>query len=107
MVKEYQKREELKELVKKAVGLTLGLAGVAERKVREVAAELIKKGEIKKEEAERFIDRLLEKTEKDRSELEERLSVFIHKVIERIPLATKSELEELEERIAAIEKKLE
>ena len=102
-------KEELKgigELGKKVMELGLGLVGVTEKKIREVAAELIKRGEIKKEEAEKFIDRLIKKTEKDRKEFEERVSGLIHKVIEKIPLATKSEVEELKKKIEAIEKKL-
>ena len=106
MVKENEAKNGLKELAKTAVELGLGLVAVTEKKVREVAAELIKKGEIKKEEAEKFIDNLVKKTEKDRKDLEKKLSRFIQKGIDKIPLATKSEVEELKKKIEAIEKKL-
>lgn len=98
--------ERLGEFGKKMVELGLGLVGVTEKRVREVTAELIKRGEIKKEEAEKFIDNLVKKTEKDRKDLEKKLSRFIQKGIDKIPLATKSEVEELKKKIEAIEKKL-
>ena len=106
MVKESEAKNDLKDLVKKMMELGLGLVGVTEKKIREVVAELIKRGEIKKEEAEKFIDNLVEKTEKDRKDLEKRLSRFIQKGIAKIPLATKSEVEELKKKIEALEKKL-
>jgi len=97
--------EGIGEIGKKVIDLGMGLASVTEKKVREVAAELIKKGEMKKEEAEKFIDDLLKKTEKDRKGLEGRLTGVVKKVIEKLPLATRSELDEIKKRLAALEKK--
>lgn len=94
------------EIGKKVMEIGLGLVSVTEKKVREVAAELIKRGEIKKEAAEKFVDNLLKKTEKDRKDLEERLTGAVRKVIEKIPLATKKELDEIKKKIESLEKKL-
>lgn len=96
----------LGELGKKMLELGLGVVGITEKKIREITAELIKKGELTKEEAEKFIDKLLKKTEKERKDLEERLTGVIKKVIEKTPLATKSELDELRKKIEEIEKRL-
>lgn len=93
------------EIGKKAVELGLGILSITEKKVRAVAAELIKRGEIKKEVAEEFIDSLLKKTEKDRKKLEERLTKIARKVIDKIPLATKKELDEIKRRLEDLEKK--
>ncbi len=94
------------EMGKRVMEIGLGLVSVTEKKVREIAAELIKRGEIKKEAAEKFVDNLLKKTEKDRKDLEERLTGAVRKVIEKIPLATKKELDEIKKKIESLERKL-
>jgi polyhydroxyalkanoate synthesis regulator phasin len=100
-----KEKERIADLGKKVVDLGLGLVSVSDKKIREVADELIQRGEIKKEEAEQFIDKLLKKTEKDRKGLEERITGVVKKVIEKLPLATKSELNEIKKKLNELEKK--
>ncbi len=100
-----KEKETIGEIGKKVMDIGLGIASVTEKKVREVAAELIKKGEMKKEGAEKFINGLLKKTEKDRRGLEERLTGVVKKVIDKLPLATRSELDELKKKVEDLEKK--
>ena len=98
-------KETIVDLGKKTLDLGLGLLSVTEKKTREVVAELIKRGEIKKETAEKFIDGLLKKTEKDRKGLEERLTKVVKTIIDKLPLATKKELDEIKKKVEDIEKK--
>ena len=105
MAKKEKGRDAIVDLGKKTLDLGLGLLSITEKKTREVVAELIKKGEIKKESAEKFIDGLLKKTEEDRKGLEERLTKVVKKVIDKLPLATKKELDELKKKVRDIEKK--
>ena len=101
-------KEKITDLGRKVVdlglGLGLGLVSVTEKKVRAVVSELIKRGDIKKEEAEGFVDRFLKKTEEDRKGLEERITGVVKKVVEKLPLATKSELNEIKKRLSELEK---
>ena len=101
-----EQKEKLTDLGKKAVDLGLGIVSITEKKVREVVGELINRGEIKKEEAEQFVDKIIKKTIDERKGLEQKLTGLVQKVIDKVPLVvTKKEIDDIKKRLSKLERK--
>ncbi|MCK4437303.1 phasin family protein [bacterium] len=94
------------DLVKKLAALGLGALVISEEKVRELTRELIKRGELKKGEAPKFIKEVLKKTSKSRKEIEKGISQAIKKALANLPLVSRDELKKLEKKVEKLEKKV-
>jgi len=86
------------ELLRKAALAGLGIVTLKEEKVKEIVNELIEQGELSKEEGNRFIKELREKVEKNKAELEKRISEMLKRSLEKMHLASKEELTRLAEQ---------
>lgn len=93
-------------LVKKLVALSLGALAISEEKVKEITRELIKRGELKKADAPKFIKDVLKKTGRSRKEIEKGVSQMVKKSLASLPLISRNELSKLERRIEKLEKKV-
>ncbi len=96
----------MQELLKKALSLGLGAMLVSKDKVEDVVNELVKKGELGKEEGKTLVSELIEKGEAGVNELEVMIEKIVKSVTEKLSLPTrkefnelKSEIEELKERV--------
>ncbi|MCP5002355.1 MAG: polyhydroxyalkanoate synthesis regulator [Planctomycetes bacterium] len=96
----------MQELLKKALSLGLGAMLVSKDKVEDVVNELVKKGELGKEEGKTLVSELIEKGEAGVNELEVMIEKVVKSVTEKLSLPTrkefnelKSEIEELKERV--------
>jgi polyhydroxyalkanoate synthesis regulator phasin len=84
----------------------LGLIAVTKETAQQVVNELVKKGEMSREEGERFVADLTRKGEKLRGDLTDTVQSAVRSQLERLNLATREDLARLERRVAALEARL-
>ena len=94
----------MKDLVKKALLLGIGLAAITEEKLREFVAELESKGELSKEEGKSLVKELLAEREKQRKELERRIAEEVERALTKAGVASRREVEELSKRVEELER---
>ena len=85
------------ELLRKAALAGLGIVTLKEEKVREIVNDLIEQGELSKEEGNLFVKELRERLEKNKADLEKRLSEILKRTLDKMNVPTKEELSRLEE----------
>jgi polyhydroxyalkanoate synthesis repressor PhaR len=101
------------ELIKKAMLAGIGAVTVTKEKVEELVDDLIKKGELSKEDRAKFIRELAEKAELQSREVKKWVDERVKVTVSRVKMAKAEEVEalrkqvdELTEAIAHLEKKL-
>ncbi|MDI6615889.1 MAG: hypothetical protein QME27_04185 [Syntrophaceae bacterium] len=92
-------------MIKKAMLLGLGLISLTKEKAEEIVDDLIKRGEVCREEKCKVVDKLLKESEKKEEELTGKINETVQKTITQIGLVSKRELDALSERLAEIEKR--
>ena len=94
------------EPLKNSLLASLGLASLAQEKLRSCVKELIEKGELTKEQGSKLVDSFIARGEKDGEELSQRISQELRRWIEKTPLVSRQEYDALEDRVRALEAKL-
>ena len=92
------------DLIKKGVLLGLGALAVSKEKVEEVVDELIKKGELAKDERSKAIQDFLKKAEDQERILIAKINTEVDKAIKKLGIPTKQDLERLEKKIDELKK---
>ena len=92
------------DLFKKSVLMGLGAITMTKEKVEEVVDELIKKGELAKDERSKAIQDLLKKAEEQEKILIDKVSAEVNKAITKLDIPTKKDLERLEKKIDELKK---
>jgi polyhydroxyalkanoate synthesis regulator phasin len=105
-IKTTLERRKTVDIVKKAMLLGLGVISLTKEKAEVVVDELIKRGEVSREERFKMVDKLLKEAEKQEEELTGKISETVQKAITKIGLATKKDLEDISKRLEEIEKKI-
>ncbi|MBD3263821.1 MAG: hypothetical protein GF375_01810 [Candidatus Omnitrophica bacterium] len=86
-------------MMKKALGLGLGMYVLTREKVEEVVQELIKKGKLAEDEGESLIDDLVKRGQAEKEEIDKKISQIVRDTVEKLNLATKDDIEELKREI--------
>ena len=84
----------------------LGLASLTKERANEIAQELIKKGELSQTESKEFVMDLMDKAEKEKDKLLEKIRPEIEKSLEKMNFASKKSVEELEKKIDELGEKI-
>ncbi len=92
--------------IKKAMLLGLGLISLTKEKAEEIVDDLIKRGEVSREEKFKMMDELLREAERKEEELTGKINETVQKTITQIGLVSKKDLEAISERLAEIEKRM-
>ncbi len=96
----------MKEVIEKGINLGIGFAETTKEKVERHVDELIRKGQLVKEEKSKAVKALLDTLEKNEKELEEKTSAAINETINNFGLASKKELDNLKETVSDLQKKV-
>ncbi|MEI7026217.1 phasin family protein [Paenibacillus sp. y28] len=96
----------MRELIGRAVALGLGLAVTSKEQVEKTVEELVKKGEVSRQESSSFVDELLRKGEEARARMDATVQERVQSFLEEQHIATKRDVERLEQRIALLEQQL-
>ncbi|MBU4372904.1 MAG: phasin family protein [Euryarchaeota archaeon] len=82
----------------------IGIITLTQEKVEEFSQEMIKKGEISKEEGKKFVKEVLSEKEKQLKDIEEKINERVRENIKKSGVVMKSDIESLERKIEKLEK---
>ncbi len=94
------------DLMRKAFLAGLGAMFLTKEKAEEVAEELVRQGELRREEAKNFTEQLLNKGKEQQTQLQETVSKEVNRWRKEWGLVTKAEMAALEKRMAELEARL-
>jgi len=84
----------------------LGLASLTKERANEIAQELIKKGELSQSESKEFVIDIMDKAEKEKDRLIEKIKPEIDKSLEKMNFASKKCVDDLEKKIDELGNKI-
>ncbi|HBO84509.1 MAG: hypothetical protein A2073_00150 [Deltaproteobacteria bacterium GWC2_42_11] len=96
----------IKEILKNAAMVGLGIMSLSEEKLKEVIKEMESRGEVSKKEGEEIIKDLLKKIEEERKAVENRMAAALKNSFAKMNIATRGDLVKLEKRVHNLEKKV-
>lgn len=94
------------DFLKKTMNFGLGLFDYTKEKVESLVEEMVKRGELSRQESSQAVEELWDKAKKEQNAFWERVKEYIAKIIEDMALVRRAELKALEDRLAALEKKV-
>ena len=97
----------MKDFVNTMLNLGLGTLIVTKEKAQAIARDLIKKGELSRSDAEKFVNALIKHGKQAKTEISTELTAAFKKTVSKFDFATKKEVKELKSEIARLKKLLE
>jgi polyhydroxyalkanoate synthesis regulator phasin len=94
------------ETVKKLATLGLGLLDITEEKAREIADELIKRGEARSDKPGQLVKEIMARGEEVRKTLQKHVEAAVQKALNKSGLAKAEEVTRLAARVEELERKL-
>ena len=95
---------EMSEMLKKMGLFGIGVISLTQEKIEEFSQEMIKKGELSREEGRKFVKEVLSEQEKQLKELEDKINNKVKETLEKSGVVMRSDLESLEKKIENLEK---
>ena len=95
---------EMSELIRKMGLFSVGVFSLTQEKVEEFTQEMIKKGDISREEGKKFVKDVLSEKEKQINDLEDKINENVEKVMKKSGVVMKSDIAALEKKIEELEK---
>ncbi|HHW03457.1 MAG TPA: hypothetical protein GXX35_11745 [Thermoanaerobacterales bacterium] len=84
----------------------IGLATLTKEKAEEIITELVKKGELSKEDGKDVLNSLMARMQEERDKLKQKVQEQVENVISSMNLVRKSDLDEIKQRIKTLEEKI-
>jgi len=98
------KMTDMSEMFKKMGLFGIGVISLTQEKIEEFSQEMIKKGEISREEGRKFVKEVLSEQEKQMKELEDKINNRVKETLGKSGVVMKSDIASLEEKIEKLEK---
>jgi polyhydroxyalkanoate synthesis regulator phasin len=95
---------EMSETLRKMGLFGIGVISLTQEKIEEFTQEMIKKGEISKEEGRKFVKEVLSEKEKHLKDIEEKINERVSENIKKTGIVMKSDITTLEKKIEKLEK---
>ncbi len=95
---------EMSEMIRKMGLFGIGVVSMTQEKIEEFTQEMIKTGEISREEGKKFVKEVLSEKEKQVNDLEEKINKKVNETLKKSGIVMKSDLEALEKKIEKLEK---
>lgn len=95
----------MKTTIGKAISLGFGLAAAGKEQIEKTMDDLVKKGEVSREESKTMMDQLIVRGEETKRSIEGYVKERIQSVLADMHLATTEQLEALERRVQLLEHK--
>ena len=96
----------MSDLIKKTILTGLGIASLTKEKAESLVKDLIKEGELSKSEGAKMTKDLLEKIEKNKEDLENKIEKTTAKALAKLNVPTHREITDLKKKIENLDKKL-
>ena len=93
------------DIFEKTLYLGLGIISMTKDKAEEIIGELVEKGKMSEDQSAKAVKDLMNRAEKERKALDNRLNESIEKAIKRMHLATRNDIEEINKKLDALAKK--
>jgi polyhydroxyalkanoate synthesis regulator phasin len=97
----------MEDLFKKTIRFGIGLFDYTKEKVENLVDEMVKRGELSKQESSQAVEELWQRAEKEQSAFWNKIKAYINSIVDEMALVRRTDLKALEERVAALEKRLE
>jgi len=94
---------EISEIFRKMALFGIGAIAISQEKIEEFAQEMVKKGDMNREEGKKFVMDVLSEKDRQRKEVEEKIGKKVKEVIENSGVAMKKDTEDLSRRMEKIE----
>jgi polyhydroxyalkanoate synthesis regulator phasin len=98
---------EISQILRKAALFGIGAVALSQEKIEEFVQEMVKDGELNKEEGKKFVLELLAEKEKQCKSIEEKINNKVRDVVESCGTAKKEDIESLRARMEKIETSME
>jgi polyhydroxyalkanoate synthesis regulator phasin len=95
---------EMSDMFKKMGLFGIGVISLTQEKVEEFSQEMIKKGELSREEGKKFVKEILSEREKQVKDLEDKINDRVRDTLEKSGVVMKSDISALEKKIEKLEK---
>jgi polyhydroxyalkanoate synthesis regulator phasin len=95
---------EMSEMIRKMGLFSVGIISLTQEKADEFTQEMIKKGEMSREEGKKFVREVLSEKEKQVKNLEDKINEKVEQVIKKSGVVMKSDIDALEKKIEELEK---
>jgi polyhydroxyalkanoate synthesis regulator phasin len=95
---------EMSEMFRKMGLFGIGVISLTQEKAEEFTQEMIKKGEISKEEGKKFVKEVLSEKEKQLKDIEEKINTKVKENLKKSGVVMKSDITALERKIEKLEK---
>ncbi len=95
---------EMSEMFRKMGLFGIGVISLTQEKAEEFTQEMIKKGEMNREEGKKFVRDVLSEKDRQIKDIEDKINQKVRESLERSGVAMKSDLEVLEKKIESLEK---
>ncbi|MDH7600520.1 MAG: polyhydroxyalkanoate synthesis regulator [Armatimonadota bacterium] len=94
------------DVLKKTLAFGLGAAAFSAEKLKQLADEMVSRGEMTSEEARKFVEEMTKKADEEKRTVQEWIREQVSKVLQQAGAVDSARVEALEKRVAAIEEKL-
>ena len=95
---------EMSEMIRKMGLFGVGIVSMTQEKIEEFTQEMIKTGEISREEGKKFVKEILSEKEKQVNDLEEKINKKVNETLKKSGIVMKSDLDALEKKIEKLER---
>ncbi|HHY93010.1 MAG TPA: polyhydroxyalkanoate synthesis regulator [Firmicutes bacterium] len=89
----------MKELIAKSLALSWGVIAITRETAEKLVDELVKKGEVKQEEAKDWVSGLVERGKKAREEVQQTIRQEVTRALKELSLPSRDDLLRLEEKL--------
>jgi polyhydroxyalkanoate synthesis regulator phasin len=94
----------MSEMIRKMGLFSVGVISLTQEKIEEFSQEMIKKGDMNREEGKKFVRDVLSEKEKQIKDLENKINEVVKANIEKSGIVMKSDINALEKKIEKLEK---
>ncbi len=95
---------DMSEMFKKMGLFGIGVVSLTQEKIEEFSQEMIKKGDMSKEEGKKFVKEVLSEKEKHLKDIEKKINETVKENIKKSGIVMKSDIAALERKIEKLEK---
>ncbi|NIA19648.1 MAG: hypothetical protein GWP07_04360 [Xanthomonadaceae bacterium] len=97
---------EISTLARKFLLLGIGALSLTEERLEQIISDMVKKGEISRQEGRNLVQEMLEKINLEKDNISEKIKKEFDSLMNKVDVPKQSELNELKQKIAELEAKL-
>lgn len=95
------------DFINKVINLGFGALLITKENIEEVIDDMVKKGEIKKEEAKAQANELFKRVLSSKQELESKIEKIVENALHKLDIPTRKELQQMQKKLDEIIKRME